>query len=96
LEERRERAAIREEKAKSRMKKYYDAKVRSTSFRPGDFVYRENDSSRAEDTGKLGPKWEGPYEVIEALGNGAYKLRDKDGNELQRTWNVRNLKRCYL
>ena len=78
------------------MKGYYDAKVRSTSFRPGDFVYRENDSSRAEDTGKLGPKWEGPYEVIEAHGNGAYKLRDKDGHELQRTWNVRNLKRCYL
>ena len=96
LEERRERAAIREEKAKSKMKGYYDAKVRSTSFRPGDFVYRENDSSRVEDTGKLGPKWEGPYEVVEALGNGAYKLRDKDGQELQRTWNVRNLKRCYL
>ena len=92
LEERRERAAIREEKAKSRMKGYYDAKVHSTSFRPGDFVYRENDSSRIEDTGKLGPKWEGPYEVIDALGKGSYKLRDKDGRELPRTWNVRNLK----
>ena len=78
------------------MKGYYDAKVCSTSFRPGDFVYRENDSSRAEDTGKLGPKWEGPYEVIEALGNGAYKLLDKDGHELEQTWNIRNLKRCYL
>lgn len=33
LEERRECAAIREEKAKSKMKGYYDAKVRSTSFR---------------------------------------------------------------
>ena len=63
MEERRERAAIREAKAKSKMKKYYDAKVRSTSFRPGNFVYRANDASHAEDTGKLGPKWEGPYEV---------------------------------
>ena len=96
LEERRERAAIREEKVKSKMKGYYDAKVRHVSFRPGDFVYRANDSSRAEDTGKLGPKWEGPYEVIEALGKGAYKLRDTNGQELQRTWNVGNLKRCYL
>ncbi|GJZ82850.1 reverse transcriptase domain-containing protein [Tanacetum coccineum] len=96
LEERREQAAIREEKAKLLMKGYYDAKVRGVSFRPGDFVYRANDSSHAEDTGKLGPKWEGPYEVTEALGKGAYKLRDMDGRELPRTWNICNLKKCYL
>nr|GEZ59698.1 reverse transcriptase domain-containing protein [Tanacetum cinerariifolium] len=46
--------------------------------------------------GKLGPKWEGPYEVIDALRNGAYKLRSTDGTMLPRTWNVTNLKRCYL
>ena len=71
LEKRRERAAIQEARGKSKMKGYYDAKVWSTSFRPGDFVFRANDASHAEDTGKLGPKWEGPYEVIEALGKGA-------------------------
>ncbi|GJS52628.1 reverse transcriptase domain-containing protein [Tanacetum coccineum] len=60
LEERREQAAIREEKAKSQMKRYYDAKVRGVSFRPGDFVYRANDASHAEDTGKLGPKLRTP------------------------------------
>ncbi|GJW49881.1 hypothetical protein Tco_0091232 [Tanacetum coccineum] len=53
LEERREQAAIREEKAKLQMKGYYDAKVRGVSFRPGDFVYRANDASHAEDTGKV-------------------------------------------
>ncbi|GJZ61342.1 hypothetical protein Tco_0617479 [Tanacetum coccineum] len=81
---------------KLKMKGYYDAKVRGVSFRPGDFVYRANDASHAEDTGKLGPKWEGPYEVTEALGKGAYKLRDMDGRELPRTWNICNLKKCYL
>ncbi|GJV82399.1 reverse transcriptase domain-containing protein [Tanacetum coccineum] len=96
LEERREQAAIREEKAKLQMKGYYDAKVRGISFRPGDFVYRANHASLAEDTRKLGPKWEGPYEVTEALGKGAYKLRDMDGRELPRTWNICNLKKCYL
>nr|GFA26161.1 reverse transcriptase domain-containing protein [Tanacetum cinerariifolium] len=94
--ERRERAAICEVKAKSKIKGYYDAKVRGVSFRPGDFVYRANGESHEEDAGKLGPKWEGPYEVTEALGNGAYKLRDIDGRELPRTWNICNLKRCYL
>nr|GEV58125.1 reverse transcriptase domain-containing protein [Tanacetum cinerariifolium] len=44
----------------------------------------------------LGPKWKGPYEVTEALCNGAYKLRSTDGTVLSRMWNVTNLKRCYL
>ncbi|GJW68382.1 reverse transcriptase domain-containing protein [Tanacetum coccineum] len=61
-----------------------------------DLVYRNNDASRAEDTGKLGPTWEGPYEVTEALGKGAYKLRDRDGKQLPRTWNISNLKKCYV
>ncbi|GJW21956.1 hypothetical protein Tco_0032578 [Tanacetum coccineum] len=73
LEERREEAAIRE------------AKRILQSFKPGDLVYRNNDASRAEDTGKLGPKWEGPYKVTEALGKGAYKLRDRDRKQLPRT-----------
>nr|GEX77018.1 hypothetical protein [Tanacetum cinerariifolium] len=45
-----------------------------------DFVYRSNDASHAIAGGKLGPKWEGPYEVTEALGNRAYKLRSTDGS----------------
>ncbi|GKB11222.1 hypothetical protein Tco_0845145 [Tanacetum coccineum] len=43
---------------------------------------------------KLGPKWEGRYKITEALGNGAYKLRDHDGKQLPRTWNISNLDVC--
>nr|GEX84166.1 reverse transcriptase domain-containing protein [Tanacetum cinerariifolium] len=96
LEERWERAAICEARAKSKMMKYYNARVRGVAFKPGDFVCRSNDASHAVAGGKLGPKWEGPYEVTEALGSGAYKLRSTDGTVLPRTWNVTNLKRCYL
>ncbi|GJR05996.1 retrovirus-related pol polyprotein from transposon TNT 1-94 [Tanacetum coccineum] len=88
LEEKREQAAIREAKSKRQMEKYYNTKVRNASFKPGDLVYRSNEASRVEDTGKLGPKWEGPYEVTEALGKGSYKLKDRDGRELPRTWNT--------
>ncbi|GJR48832.1 reverse transcriptase domain-containing protein [Tanacetum coccineum] len=95
-EERREQAAIRKEKSKAKLEKYYNSKVRSTSFKPGDLVHRSNDASRMEEVGKLGPKWEGPYEITEALGIGAYKLRDHDRKQLLRTWNVRNLKKCYV
>nr|GEU32707.1 reverse transcriptase domain-containing protein [Tanacetum cinerariifolium] len=96
LEERRELAAMSEAKSKSKMMKYYNFRVRGTAFKPGDFVYRSNDASHAVAGGKLGPKWEGPYEVTDALGNGAYKLQFTDGTVLPRTWNVTNLKRCYL
>ncbi|GJR78642.1 reverse transcriptase domain-containing protein [Tanacetum coccineum] len=96
LEEKREQAAIREAKSKRQMEKYYNTKVRNTSFKPGYLVYRNNEASCVEDTGKLGPKWEGPYEVTEALRKGSYKLKDRNGRELPRTWNVCNLKKCYI
>ncbi|GJX52260.1 reverse transcriptase domain-containing protein [Tanacetum coccineum] len=56
LEERRERATICEAKAKLKMTKYYNARVRGATLRPEDFVYRSNDASHAVDGGKLGPK----------------------------------------
>ncbi|GKD35409.1 reverse transcriptase domain-containing protein [Tanacetum coccineum] len=82
LEERRERAAIRKAKAKLKMTKYYNVRVCGVTFRHEDFVYRSNEVSHAMDGGKLGPKWEGPYEVTEALGDGAYRLRSMNGTVL--------------
>ncbi|GJR94717.1 reverse transcriptase domain-containing protein [Tanacetum coccineum] len=96
LEERREKAAIREAKSKAKMEKHYNAKVRSISFRLGDFVYCSNEASNAKESGKLGPKWEGSYEVVEALGKGAYKLSNGSGDIFPSTWNVKDLKKCYL
>nr|GEV74110.1 reverse transcriptase domain-containing protein [Tanacetum cinerariifolium] len=58
LEERCERATIHEAKAKLKMTKYYNARVRGVTFRTGDFVYLSNDASHAVEGGKLGPKWE--------------------------------------
>ncbi|GKA54145.1 reverse transcriptase domain-containing protein [Tanacetum coccineum] len=63
LEQKREQTTNREAKSKRKMEKYYNSKVRSTSFKPGDLVYHSNDASHAKKGGKLGPKWEGPYEV---------------------------------
>ncbi|GJU71507.1 hypothetical protein Tco_1262912 [Tanacetum coccineum] len=56
MEERHERAAIREAKAKLKMTKYYNARVRGVTFRLGDFVYHSNEASHAVDGRKLGPK----------------------------------------
>ncbi|GKB97802.1 reverse transcriptase domain-containing protein [Tanacetum coccineum] len=49
LEERRERAVIREANAKLKMTKYYNARVCGVTFRPEDFVYRSNEASHAMD-----------------------------------------------
>ncbi|GJS20815.1 reverse transcriptase domain-containing protein [Tanacetum coccineum] len=130
-----------------KMTRYYNARVRGVTFKPGDYVYHSNEASHAidggkirpkwegpyevtkvlgdgayklrsgpsanvehcqpqeklslshdsrMDGGKLEPKWEGPYEVTKALGDGAYKLRSIDRAVLSRTWNIANLKKCYL
>ncbi|GKC17147.1 hypothetical protein Tco_1013929 [Tanacetum coccineum] len=96
LEERREQPAIYKAKIKEKMEKYYNSKVHKTSFKLGDLSYRSNDASHAKESGKLSPKWEGSYEVREALGNKAYKLKDQNRKLLPQTWNVRNLKKCYV
>nr|GEV82274.1 reverse transcriptase domain-containing protein [Tanacetum cinerariifolium] len=77
-EERREKAAVCEARSKAKMEKYYNTKVRNTSFRPGDFVYHSNEASHAKESRNLGPKWEGPYEMVEALGKGAYSEKQAE------------------
>nr|GEW87087.1 reverse transcriptase domain-containing protein [Tanacetum cinerariifolium] len=70
------------QEARKKMEKYYNSKVRNTSFKPGDLVYRNNNASHTKDSVKLSPKWEGPYEVTKALGKGAYKLKDRYGRPI--------------
>ncbi|GKF86348.1 reverse transcriptase domain-containing protein [Tanacetum coccineum] len=59
-------AEIDQAKNNKNMGKKYNSRVRETSFKPGDMVYRSNEASHAKDEGKLGPKWEGPYEVLKS------------------------------
>ncbi|GKE50993.1 reverse transcriptase domain-containing protein, partial [Tanacetum coccineum] len=47
IEEKIEQAAIQEAKSKNKMEKYYNFKVRGTTFKPGDMVYHSNDASHA-------------------------------------------------
>ncbi|GJZ30752.1 reverse transcriptase domain-containing protein [Tanacetum coccineum] len=74
LEERRKIAAIRETRQKQQVERYYNQRVHHKKFKMGEIVLRKNKLSKIENTGKLGPKWEGPYQVTETYGTGAYKL----------------------
>ncbi|KAK9049713.1 hypothetical protein SSX86_031318 [Deinandra increscens subsp. villosa] len=95
-QERRDMAAINEARYKKQMEKYYNQKVREVTFRPGDYVFRHNEASRQENQGKLGPNWEGPYQVSEAHAKGSYKLVTMEGKAVPRHWNAMQLKKCYL
>ncbi|GKA70160.1 reverse transcriptase domain-containing protein [Tanacetum coccineum] len=96
LQERKEMAAIKEAKYKKKMEQQYNKRVRPVSFRPGEYVYRRNEASRAENQGKLGPTWEGPYQILEAFKKGSYKLATMGGDEIPRMWHAINLRKCYI
>ncbi|XP_071714760.1 uncharacterized protein [Rutidosis leptorrhynchoides] len=90
LEERRIMAAIRQANAKQKMAKYYNKRVRYVQFKEGDLVLRDNEASRQEKQGKLGPRWEGPYKVVKAHPNLSYTLSAPSGEEIPQTWNAKD------
>nr|XP_027093762.1 protein NYNRIN-like [Coffea arabica] len=92
LEHRREKAAIRMAKYKGQVARYYNARVRHLSFKPGDLMLHKNSVSRAVGTGKLDLNWEGPYVVKEADRTGYCKLARLEGGEVPRTWHNSNLR----
>lgn len=96
LDERRDNARIKQAKYKEAMAKYYNDRVLSRQFKPGDLVLRKNEASHAEPTGKLSPHWEGPYIVSDATKSGSYMLTTVDGKLLPRPWHISNLRRFYV
>ncbi|KAJ0623035.1 putative nucleotidyltransferase, Ribonuclease H [Helianthus annuus] len=96
LEERREIAAVKEAQYKKLLESYYNARMKKLNLIPGDLVLRANEASLQENTGKLGPSWEGPYRVTWANGKGTCKLETLEGKEVPRTWNLMQLRKYYV
>ena len=96
VDELRNTAEKRQAAYKILTEQHYNKKVKGLACRIGELVLRKNEASRQESTGKLGPKWEGPYRVIEARGNGSYTLETMQGKRLPRPWNVCNLRRFHF
>ncbi|XP_022893708.1 uncharacterized protein LOC111408138 [Olea europaea var. sylvestris] len=94
LEEVREQASLRAASYQNRTKKHFNNKVQMRKFRAGDLVFRKAETV-GHQPGKLRPTWEGPFEVIRKLKDGAYSLRDTSGKPLPRPWNADNLKIYY-
>ncbi|XP_070017430.1 uncharacterized protein [Nicotiana sylvestris] len=97
LEGKREVALIRMAAQKQVMERYYNRKTRLRYFKIGDFVLKKVfQSTKAANTGKLSPFWEGPYKIYGIAGKGAYELETMDGKILPSHWNVVHLKRYYF
>ena len=62
----------------------------------GDLVLRrvflENKDPK---DGALGPNWEGPYQIVEVMREGTFKLARLSGETVPRTWNAMHLKKYY-
>ncbi|KAK0580108.1 hypothetical protein LWI29_036450 [Acer saccharum] len=97
LDERRDRAALRTQSYQQQVARHYNKKVNVRVFRLHDWVLRRVfQNTREEGAGKLGPTWEGPYQVTDIVGRGAYKLRGLDGRELHNSWNAIHLKQYHF
>ena len=97
LEEAREDAAISTSIRAQQVSRYYNRRVCNRQFQVGDLVLRNCEASRpAGERKKLTPNWEGPYQINQVLGYGAYKLAELNGLPLSRTWNAVHLKKYYL
>jgi hypothetical protein len=74
--------------------KWRDRKVRLKNIKPGHLVLRR--VANPDTVGKLQLKWEGPFLVVSSSRPGSYRLKDMDGNDIPRSWNVDELRRYYV
>ncbi|RDY14054.1 Tf2-9, partial [Mucuna pruriens] len=88
-----EAAHIREYAVKTRVARAYNKKVVPHNFKPQDLVLRR--IIQKTKINKLMPSWEGPFRVIEEVGQGAYRLESLGGKKVPRTWNAAFLQMYY-
>ena len=74
LAEKKDVATVQVALYKNILARYYNVRIKHLCFNPGDLVLRKNSVSQSEPQGKLTPKWEEPYRVIESSQNGYCKL----------------------
>ncbi|RDX88909.1 Tf2-6, partial [Mucuna pruriens] len=93
IQEAREIAHIKEYAIKARAARRYNQKVIPRKFKTGDLVLKK--VTMTANKNKLTPLWEGPFRVIDEIGQGAYKLESLEKKVLPRTWNAASLRMYY-
>src|SRR5256884_8030794 len=84
-------------KSQENQKEKYDKKIKKeTELNIGDKVLLKDAAKEKQWSGKLTPKWKGPYYIHDKIGKGAYKLRTLDGKVLEVSHNVKHIKEYYV
>ena len=96
LTEEREEARNNVRKSQEKQKERYDKKIgEETKLKIGDKVLLKDAAKEKQWSGKLAPKWKGPYYIHKEIGKGAYKLRTLNGKVLKTSHNVKHVKKYY-
>ena len=95
LDEVRAEAFRKMELYKKKTRNFFGKRVRMRAFQIADLVNRETEASDPRHTGKLMPKWGGPYKIAKIIRPGSYKLSHLDGTEVNKTWHAEKLRKYY-
>ncbi|KAL8147927.1 hypothetical protein AgCh_005306 [Apium graveolens] len=95
IDEVRDQDVARMEKYKEKTKEHFSKKSWVKNFQVRDLVLRDTEASDPTNTGKLMPRWEGPYKIKEVLRLGTYKLMNMDESEIPNTWHGLRLRKFY-
>jgi hypothetical protein len=68
--------------------------VRLKHIDVGDLILLR--SPHTEASGKLEPKWKGPFVVMEKTRPGSFCLVENEGRMLEHFWNANNLHRFFV
>ncbi|OMP07825.1 Integrase, catalytic core [Corchorus capsularis] len=94
VEEMRMEAQLKQANRSQQVNQYLNKRVQT--IQEGDLVLRNFKASKPTgEKKKLSPNWEGPYQVVEVLGKGAYRLMDLEGRMIPRVWNAMHLRKYY-
>ena len=76
------------------LRRYYSRHIRRRTLEAGDLVLYRMQSR--EGLYKLSHMWEGPFSIKHISKPGVARLETEEGEELQNTWNILQLRNFYL
>jgi hypothetical protein len=69
------------QKARARNKRFYDRAAKHRVMRKGQIVYLHNPARKPGVSNKFTPVWQGPYSVVERVGEVDYRIVDMKGKQ---------------
>jgi hypothetical protein len=82
-------------KVQGKQKERFDRNIKEKKFKIGEKVLLKDSAKDKQWSGKLLPKWKGPFYIHDVIGKGAYKLKTLEGKVLKNPYNIKHLKEYF-